>query len=243
LKASFDNQVTLNESIRRKVHALQTMAQNIVHDTNNYYGILQGYLSMLEMKSGDDENLRKFLPPMKEALQSGIDLNKRLVEFYRLGQEMITDVDLAAAAREVCATFARDQEFTVDVIVSGELKPVPLNEAAIRSLVGDLCLLAKETGTSPAQLELAPAELEEEAIAAMVLESRPGPYLRLRITISLADYPQEEETEFLNPFALEQDYSSGLGLALLHNTLQNHGGNLDVASQDKYITLNLYFPQ
>ena len=243
MKASFDNQVTLNESIRRKVHALQTMAQNIVHDTNNYYGILQGYLSMLEMKSGDDENLRKFLPPMKEALQSGIDLNKRLVEFYRLGQEMITDVDLAAAAREVCATFARDQEFTVDVIVSGELKPVPLNEAAIRSLVGDLCLLAKETGTSPAQLELAPAELEEAAIAAMVLESRPGPYLRLRITISLADYPQEEETEFLNPFALEQDYSSGLGLALLHNTLQNHGGNLDVASQDKYITLNLYFPQ
>lgn len=243
MKASFDNQVTLNESIRRKVHALQTMAQNIVHETNNYYGILQGYLSMLEMKSEDDENLRKFLPPMKEALQSGIDLNKRLAEFYRLGQEMITDVDLAAAAREVCATFARDQEFTVDVIVSGELKPVPLNEAAIRSLVGDLCLLAKETGTSPAQLELAPAELEEAAIAAMVLESRPGPYLRLRITISLADYPQEEETEFLNPFALEQDYSSGLGLALLHNTLQNHGGNLDVASQDKYITLNLYFPQ
>lgn len=219
------------------------MAQNIVHDTNNYYGILQGYLSMLEMKSGDDENLRKFLPPMKEALQSGIDLNKRLAEFYRLGQEMITDVDLAAAAREVCATFARDQEFTVDVIVSGELKPVPLNEAAIRSLVGDLCLLAKETGTSPAQLELAPAELEEAAIAAMVLESQPGPCLRLRITISLADYSQEEETEFLNPFALEPYYSSSLGLALLHNTLQNHGGNLDVASQDRYITLSLYFPR
>ncbi len=243
MNTSLDNQVTLNESIRRKVHALQTMAQKIGHDTNNYYGILQGYISMLEMKLEDDKNLRKFLPPMKEALQSGIDLNKRLAEFYRPGQVMITDVDLAAAAREVCATFARDREFTMEVIVSGELKPVPLNEAAIRSLVGDLCLLAKETGTSPAQMELAPAELEEEAIAAMVLESRPGPYLRLRITISLADYPQEEETEFLNPFALEQDYSSGLGLALLHNTLQNHGGNLDVASQNKYITLNLYFPQ
>lgn len=219
------------------------MARKVVHDTNNYYGILQGYLSILEMKSGDDEHLRKLLPPMKEALQSGIDLNKRLAEFYRPSQEMITEIDLAVVAREVCTSFAREHDFPMGVTVSGDLKPVPLNEPAIRSLIGDLCLLAKVTGTSPGQMELAPAELEEEAIAAMVLENRPGPYLRLRITISLADYPQEEETEFLNPFALEQDYSSGLGLALLYNTLQNHGGNLDVASQDKYITLSLYFPR
>jgi len=243
LNTSLDNQITLNESIRRKVHALQTMAQKIVHDTNNYYGILQGYISMLEMKSKDDENLRKFLPPMKEALQLGIDLNKSLAEFYRPGYQMITNVDLTAAVREVCATFAQSQKFTVHVVVSGELKPVLLNEAAIRSLVGDLCLLAKVTGTSPAQMELTPVELEAEDIVAMVLESQPGPYLRLCMAISLANYPQEEETEFLNPFALKPDHTSGLGLALLYTTLQSHGGNLNVVSRDKYVTLNLYFPR
>ncbi len=240
--APLDNQVTLNESIRRKIHALQTMAQKIVHDTNNYYGILQGYLSLLEMKSADDENLCKFLPPMKDALQSGIDLNKRLAKLYRLSQEMVTEVDLASVAREVCAAFAQEHDITVEVIVSGKQKPILLNEPTIRALVGDLCLLVEKSGTSPAQLELAPSELEEEAIAAMVLESQPGPYVCLRTTISLAEYPQEEDTEFLNPFAFEPDDSSGLGLALLYNTLQNHGGNLDITSRDKCLTLNLYLP-
>ena len=242
MKASFDNQVTLNESIRRKVHALQSMARKIVHDTNNYYGILQGYLSLLEMKSADDENLRKFLPPMKEALQAGIDLNKRLAEFYRPVQEMVTKVDLASVAREVCASFSQEHDFAVGVAVAGEPKPILLNEPAIRALVGNLCSLAQKSGTSPASFELSPAGLEEAAIAAMVLESRPGPYLRLRTTISLANYPQEEETEFLNPFAFEPDDSSGLGLALLYNTLQNHGGNLDITSSDKRLTLNIYLP-
>ncbi len=242
MKASLDNQVTLNESIRHKVHALQTMARKIIHDTNNYYGILQGYLSLLEMESADDEKLRKFLPPMKEALRSGIDLNKRLAEFYRPSQEMVTEVDLASVTREVCAAFAQEHDFAVEVIISGKPKPILLNEPAIRALVGNLCSLARKTGTSPARLELVPAGLEEAAITAMVLQSQPGPYLCLRTTISLADYHQEEDTEFLNPFAFEPDDSSGLGLALLYNTLQNHGGNLDITSRDKCLTLNLYLP-
>ncbi len=242
MKASLDNQVTLNESIRRKIHALQTMARKIVHDTNNYYGILQGYLSLLKMKSADDENLRKFLPPMMEALQSGIDLNKRLAEFYRPSLEMVIEVDLASVTREVCAIFAQEHDFPVEVIVSGKPKPIHLNEPAIRALVGDLCLLAMKSGTSPAKVELAPVELDEAAIAAMVLDCQLGPYLCLRTTISLADYPQEEDTEFFNPFALEQDYHSGLGLALLCNILRNHGGNLDIASRDRHLTLNIYFP-
>jgi len=235
--------ITLNESIRRKVHALQTMTQKIVHDTNNYYGILQGYLSLLDANLPDDENLRKFLPPMEEALQSGIGLNRRLAGFHRVGQVMLAEVDLRAVANEVCAAFARAHDFAVEVTITGDPEPIPLEEPAIRSLVNSLCLLARKSNTTPARLELSPVELDEALLAAMVLESRPGSYVRLLMTISLAELPQEEETEFLNPFALDRDSSKDLGLALLFNTLRNHGGNLDVTAHDKLITLAIYFPR
>ncbi|UCH62372.1 MAG: hypothetical protein JSU77_11290 [Fidelibacterota bacterium] len=242
MKTYFNDQITLNESIRYKVHALQILARKIIHDTNNYYGILQGYLSLLEMQLSDDEDLRKFLPPMNQALRSCVELNKRLAESYRPSQVMVTEVDLASITREVCATFSQEHDFAIEVIVSGKPEPILLNEPAIRALVGDLCSLARKTGTSPAKLELAPAGLEEAAITAMVLQSQPGHYLRLRTTISLADYGQEEDIVFFDPFAFEPDDSLGLMLALLYNTLQNHGGNLDITNHDKRLTLNIYLP-
>ncbi|MFB0515287.1 MAG: hypothetical protein ACETWG_01635 [Candidatus Neomarinimicrobiota bacterium] len=240
---STDYRITLNESIRRKIHALQTMVRKIVHETNNYYSILQGYVSLLEIQLADKEDLRKFLPPMDEALRAGIKLNERLAGLYQARQIMVAETDFAGLVGEVCAGFAREQNFTVAVAVEGDLEPIPLEEPAVRALVTNLCHLAKETNTTPASITLCPVELDEKALMPMIFDSRSGPYICLRMAISLADYSQEEETEFLNPFALDPDSTRDLGLPLLFNTLRNHGGNLDVALQNECITLAIYFPQ
>ena len=243
LKESPANRLTLNESIRRKVHALQSMTRKLVHDTNNYYGILQGYFSLLESTASSDENLAKYLPPMKEALQAGIDLNRRLAAFYRETPAMVADTDLASVVREACTAFTDAHDFQVEVISDDALEPLPLDKTAVRSLVGDLCMLVMKAGTAHPRLVLTAMHLGEEPLAGMVLESRPGDYVRLEICISLADYPQAEETEFLNPFALNPDHREGLGLALLISNLQNHGGNLDVSLADHLLTMAIYFPQ
>ncbi len=219
------------------------MARSIVHETNNYYGILQGYLSMLEMKLSKDEVVHKYLPPMKEALQSGIELNKRLSEFYHPYQDIIGEVNLEVVTREVCTTFTQKEHFALEVVVTAASGNLPLNEATVRSLIMDLCQMAKETGTSPAQIELTPIDLEADKITTLIMDSQPGPYVRLRTAISLADYPQKEETEFLNPFVEQHEYSSKLGLAALWIALQNHNGNLGITIQDDYAIIELYFPR
>ena len=242
MTASRSHRLTINESLRRKFRAVETMAQKIAHETNNYYGILQGYISLIEVQLKDDEKLGEMLNPMKEALRSGITLNKRLATFYSSADVMGAEMDLAAALTDVCATFSREQEFVVAVLAEEALPSVYLDEPSLRHLAGDLCLLAKVTGTVPARLELAPRQLDEEAIASMVLPGRPGDYVRLQTRIFLADYPQQEETEFLNPFAFDTGEPNGLGLAPLYGTLRNHGGNLDVTLDGDSLTLALYFP-
>ncbi|UCD37441.1 MAG: hypothetical protein JSW54_11510 [Fidelibacterota bacterium] len=242
MKASPEQQITINESIRRKMHALQTMTRKIAHDTNNYYGIIQGYFSLLETPSADNDLLQKYLPAMKEALLSGIELNQRLARFYRESQGMVAPADLVAVAGEVCAAFKQEHNFTAQVVARKDVEPVLLDESAFRSLIENLCLLARKTGTDPAVMELAPVQLEDEAVAAMVLDSRPGRYIRLLMTISLADFPQTEDTEFLNPFFIDPHRSEDLGLALLYSFLRNHHGNLDVTLQDHDLTLAIYLP-
>ncbi len=236
------NQITINESLRRKYRAVETMAKKIAHETNNYYGIIQGYISLIELQLKDEKKLLEMLDPMKEALRSGINLNKRLASFYRTTDVMGADTDLVAALTDVCATFSRDQEFVIELLAEDMLQPLYLDEPSLRHLAGDLCLLAKATGTEPARLELASRQLDEAAIASMVLAGSPGNYVRLQTSISLTDYPQEEETEFLNPFVFDTGEPSGLGLALLYGTLKNHGGNLDVTLDGDSLTLALYFP-
>lgn len=242
MKTSTTNQITLNESVARKINALRAMARSIVHETNNYYGILQGYLSMLEMKLSNDEVVRKYLPPMKEALQAGIELNKQLSEFYHPYQDIIEEVNLETVTREVCTTFAQKENFALKVVVTADLGTLPLNEAIAKSLIMDLCQLAKETGTSPAQIELASLDLDAKTITILIMESQPGPYVRLRMSVSLAHYQQKEETEFLNPFVDQHEYSSELGLASLWIALQNHNGNLGITIQDDNAIIDLYFP-
>lgn len=237
-----ESSITLNESIRRKVEALQTLARKIAHDTNNYYSVLQGYISLIEMRGTNDQELQKFLHPMKDALDSGIALNRALATFFRPTQVMVVPVDLAHLAGEECENFAKTYTFTVKAIVEGRLNPVSLEERAVRSLVRNLCLLAQVTQTPHARLELSSAELDDGAIKGMILESRSGAYICMRLTVTLVDYLQHEETEFLNPFVLSLDQKLDPGLAMIFQVMQNHGGNVDITSQDHKLTVSLYFP-
>lgn len=237
-----ESSITLNESVRRKVHALQSLARKIAHDTNNYYSVLQGYISLIEMRGTSDQELQKFLPPMKDALDSGIALNRVLATYYRPAQVMVVPVDLAQLAREECENFEKTYKFTVTANVGGRLEPVSLEEPAVRSVVRNLCLLAQVTKTPKARLELSSAELDDDTIKGMVLESRSGTYICMRLTVTLVDYPQQEETEFLNPFVLSLDQKQDPGPAMIFQVMQNHGGNLDITSQDQKLTMSLYFP-
>ncbi len=237
-----ENLISLNESIRRKFDAAGLMAQKIAHETNNYYGIIQGYISLMEMQLNANDKLAQMLIPIKEALHSGIQLNKRLAAFYGSTNIMGADVDLVAAVKDACATFSRAGDLAVEVTVKEELPPVYLDEPAVQSLLRDLCLLLKVTGTSPAALILSRAQLDEGTIAGMVLDSQPGSYACVQATISLSDYDQPEATAFMNPFAFDTGDPMSLGLALIYGILRNHEGNLDVSVDHAQLALRLYFP-
>ncbi len=235
-------EVSLNQALRRKDHALRQLIQKVVHDSNNYYGVFQGYISLMEMSSLDKEVLGKYLPPMKDALQCGIKLNTCLAAYYRVALPMRIEMDLSALANEVCAQQAAEHNFTVTVTAQEDLPPVLVEEPAVRSLLANLCLLAEETATVAASWRLDSRRLDAAQLAGMVLDSQPGDYLRLQLTIMTTNFDQEEVTEFLNPYKISLDRNTDLGLGMLLPVLRNHGGNLDLALKGEQLILAIYFP-
>lgn len=240
--SAVETEVNLNQVLRRKDYALRQLIRKVVHDTNNYYGVFQGYISLLDMSSLDKDLLGKYLPPMKDALRSGIRLNNRLTAYYHVASPMLIEMDLSALANEVCARQAAEHNFTVTVTTEADFPPVSVEEPSMRSLLANLCLLAEETATADASLLLDSQWLDAVQLAAMVLDSQPGDYLRLQLTIRTAKFEREDVTEFLNPYQISPNHNTDLGLGMLLPVLRNHGGNLDLASNDEHLTLAIYFP-
>ena len=112
----------------------------------------------------------------------------------------------------------------------------------MRSLLANLCLLAEETATVDASLLLDSQWMDAAQLAGMVLDSKPGVYLRLQLTINTTMFEQEDLTEFLNPYQISPNHDTDLGLGMLLPVLRNHGGNLDLASIGEHLTLAIYFP-
>lgn len=240
--SAVETEMSLNQALRGKDYALCQLIRKVVHDSNNYYGVFQGYISLLEMSSLDKGVLGKYLPPMQDALQSGIKLNTSLAAYYHVAPPMRIELDLSALANEVCARQAAEHNFTVTVTAQKDLPPVSVEEPTVSALLANLCLLVEETATVDARFLLDSQQLDAAQLAGMVLDGQPGGYIRLQLTIMTTKFDQEEVTEFLNPYKISPNRNTDLGLGLLLPVLRNHGGNLDLSSNDKQLTLAIYLP-
>ncbi len=234
-------QISLNESIARKDLALRKFAQKIAHDTNNYYGVIQGYVSLLEMLDIDDEDMTKYLVPIKSAVNSGIALNQQISSLYRSANIMVVTRNLADLVRAAAAEFVAGNDYTVDVDgTTGELQ---LDAPAVTELINDLCTLAKTAGNPKASFVLASVTLTEDDTANMILDSLAGKFAEITFKIDTAKMDQDDETKFFNPFIIAATGSKELGVGGVFALLRNHHGNIDVTSHDQTMTIKIYFPK
>jgi len=220
--------------------ALRKFAQKIAHDTNNYYGVIQGYVSLLEMQMKDDERVAKCLDPIKSALDSGIKLNKQISSLYRTTDIMVVRENLAELVKSTTAEFAAANNYIVDV--NGETEEVLLEVPVATKLIKDLCMLAKTAGNPKATFVLDSVTLSEDEAARMILDAPAGKFVQITFEINTAEMEQNDETLLFNPFNTSADDSNDLGVGGIFGILRNHGGNLDMASNDQTMIIKIYFP-
>ena len=232
---------SLNRDIQRTWLALKSIAQKMVHDTNNIYGAIQGYVSLLEMSPGGNEQLEKYLPAMHDALRTGVDRNKAIAAFYRQTELMVINVDPLPTIREEVAGYASDNGYEVTVSATDDLPPLPLDEPIFRQMIVKLCFLAEQTDTETPQFDLSRVDLSEDDIDSLVMEGSAGSYMRLGLRFKAADV-NGDATRFLEPFRMSPAPNDDLGLAMVLPGVANHRGNLDLWREGDSFNLSLYFP-
>ena len=242
----------LEEELRQtqKLEAIGTLAGGIAHDFNNILGAVMGYTQLLQMgvESGDEPDWSS-LDEILRAAYRAKDLVQQILTFSRRTEAKKEPVRIDLIAKEALKLLRGGLPSNIEINQDIALcKRVVMADATqMHQVVMNLCTNAAHAmGERGGVLAVAVhvRELDQDAVAAHAgLE--PGSYLELKVSDTGYGIASENLGRIFEPFFTSKEHGegTGLGLAVVHGIVQDHGGMINVQSElDSGTTFRVCLP-
>jgi two-component system sensor histidine kinase PilS (NtrC family) len=201
-----------------RLATLGRMAANIAHEIRNPLASLTGAIEVLTSPlTAEDarERLSQIVARESERLNHII---KNFLEYARPAPLSIATFDVAAAAEDVLLLLEhRASPGSLKVVREfAPSIPWPVDAQQFRQILWNLCLNAVEAMPDGGELRVA-AAVQGDTLEVSVSDTGDG--------IETGDL-----SHVFEPFFSTKSEGTGLGLALVHRIVQEHGGEIDVRS-------------
>ncbi len=221
----------------QKMEAVGTLAGGIAHDFNNVLAAMLGYTELVLADLPPDSPHRPNLEQVMKAGARAKGMVRQILSFSRQGesgQRPVLMQPLVAEALELLRT-TLPATVEVDSHLAAPQGMVLADPSQVHQVVVNLATNAFQAmgpGGGTLRVELEAVELDQGQAADFV-ELKPGPYLRLRVSDTGQGMDAETMRRIFEPFFTTKDKSegSGMGLAVVHGIVKNHGGQITVHSQ------------
>ncbi|MEO0248673.1 MAG: PAS domain-containing protein [candidate division WOR-3 bacterium] len=233
----------------QKMEALGTLAGGIAHDFNN---ILMPILINTEMAlqdAAEAKPISHYLQLVLEAANRGKELMKQIIPFTRQREEARATVEVPPIIHEALKFLRASIPKNIEILE--QIDPMPGmilgDPTQIQQVLMNLCSNAayamREKG-GVLRVTLAPVEIEGEAPAEW-LDLKHGPYAKLTVSDTGAGMDRETLERAFDPFFTTKPLGegTGLGLAVVHRIVKNHGGTVTAYSEKgKGSTFSVFLP-
>ena len=242
----------LEEKFRQaqKMEALGTLVGGIAHDFNNVLAGILGNLYLLKKQTVSDAGVQTKLERIEKAGKRAADMIRQLLTFARKGESELTPMPVQPFIKEILK-LARSS--------------IPENIALLHDL-GEQDYQIRGDGTQMQQMMLnllvnASHALEgrdqpaitvsmniykpDEDFLSVYREIGSKPLLCITVADNGCGISKANLEHVLEPFftTKEEGKGTGLGLAMVYGSMQNHGGVIDIDSEEgEGARVNLYFP-
>ncbi len=231
----------------QKLESLGTLAGGIAHDFNNILGIIIGYSQLLQRESPAAESVNRSADAILKAASRGAGLVKQLLTFARREDSSFDHIQLNDIVLEVSRLL--NETLPKTVVVSTDLKHdlpyIDADPTQIHQVLLNLCINARDAMPNGGALELFTGIAGGETVAEKFSNSKRGEYVLLRVTDSGMGMDEATKRRIFDPFFTTKEIGkgTGLGLALVHSIVTNHGGFVSVDSTPGLgTTFEIYFP-
>ena len=231
------------------MEAVGTLAGGIAHDFNNILAAMMGYTELalddLQESGPASEKLRQVLIAGNRA----VELVRQILNFSRMGEQQESFVEMFPLIRETLkmlrATLPATIEIQTDLpqgkyMILGD--PIHINQVVMNLCTNAAQAMAEADGVLA--VGLSTVELDKDTVKAFT-NLKAGRYHKLMVSDTGIGMTKEVVERVFEPFftTKEVDQGTGMGMAVVHGIVREHGGDITIYSEPgKGTTVNVYLP-
>ncbi|ACL03769.1 PAS/PAC sensor hybrid histidine kinase [Desulfatibacillum aliphaticivorans] len=233
----------------QKREAIGTLTGGVAHDFNNILGVVLGHADLLLYDVDESDPQYFSLAEIRKAGLRARDIIAQLLRYTRTEEKILAPLDIVPVIRESLNLLRSTLPGKVHVRMDfGEAKAIINGDGAmLNQAITNLCLNASQAmEQTGGMLEIS---LERVSLPSghpsLPQDVRGGGFARLVLADSGPGIPPEHVDRIFDPYFTTKEVGegSGLGLAVVHGIVKNHGGFIAVeSSPGKGTAFSLYFP-
>ncbi len=234
----------------QKLEALGTLAGGIAHDFNNILTAIVVNQELAVMDIDNPVELRDRLSEISRASNRAKDLVRQILAFSRQQSESVrVKQRLASIVQEAMALLRASLPSTIEIEqdLSVEAPPALVDATQLHQVVMNLCTNAAHAMRDrPGKLKVRLAARSLDETQARALSGlAPGAYTQVTISDTGHGMTKAVLARIFEPFFTTKGpgEGTGLGLAVVHGIMKDHGGGIFVESTpDVGTQFDLFFP-
>ncbi len=222
----------------RKMDAIGQLAGGIAHDFNNMLAGIMGAAQLLKSpKLNIDKKGVKYIDMILKAAERASELTSGLLAFGRKGRIVSTVVDVHSILEDAVDILSRtiDKNIKISIKKDAENFMAVGDSSRLQNAFMNIGINAGHAmpGGGELQIETRNIRLDQIYCEASTFEIEPGEYIEIEIRDTGIGIPLENIQKIFEPFYTTKDQGegTGLGLAAVYGTVQDHHGVVNVYSE------------
>ena len=242
----------LEDQLRQsqKLEAVGTLAGGIAHDFNNILASIVGYAEMAESRLERDSSAAVYLNEVLESADRAKKLVRQILTFSRHGEREWLPLSLGEVVEDSMKFLRSSLPSTIEIRYSSDLTedavwgdPTQIHQILMNLFLNAAHAMTEGGGVIRSTLEGVDIMESEKAAALGVAIGR---YLKLTVRDTGHGMAPEILNRIFEPFFTTKGRGegTGMGLAVVHGIVRDHGGAITVSSQlNQGTAFEIYLPQ
>lgn len=232
----------------QKLEAVGHLAGGIAHEFNNLLQVIGGYARCAREGLSPKESRYQDLQQVLKAADRAATLTRQLLGFSRRGVLQPATVDpnqvVASLAQVMRSTIG--EHISLEVALGADVGSIDADPGEFQQALLNLCLNARDAMPSGGTLVLkTDTVMLNEASWDAHFQITPGRHVVLSVMDTGCGMSAEIQRRIFEPFFTTKEVGkgTGLGLAMVYGTVQQHRGAIHVYSEPgKGTTFKVYWP-
>ncbi|MGD1075590.1 MAG: PAS domain S-box protein, partial [Thermodesulfovibrionales bacterium] len=226
----------------QKLESVGTLAGGIAHDFNNLLQGVFGYISLAKISLDRPDQVKAMLEQAEEAVHLSVNLTTQLLTFSKGGKPVKKLIGLQSTI-ENSVKFALSGSHTDHLLeIATDLWPVDADEGQLAQVIQNIVLNSHDAMAGRGTVRVFTANVN---LAKGMNPGLPdgGRFVRIDFQDSGTGIPEQNLAKIFDPYFTTKQRGSGLGLATSYSIIKNHGGVIEVKSEEgKGSTFSIYLP-